>query len=334
LASTLRDVAKRSCVSTGTVSRVLNNKMVMPISPETVERIKQAARDLQYSPNAMARALATGRTHTLGLFSIEMTDPHFAQMLEAVEAKASAMGYQVIVSGTLDPISRRERVDGLLALASPTDPQFEGISERLSSIFVYNQSESHSNLVAWSDEEGMGLAVKHLADLGHRYIVGLFCSGAGGETPHPKVLGFRSALENTGIQSVECFDMVKPNQRKDGAQCENGYRATQKLIQEGVPFTAIVARNDFLALGALRALKEAGLSVPQNVSVVGYTDSIHAVCADPPLTSVRTPIAEAGEIAVERLIRSIEDRESTFEGTMLPTTLEVRQSSAPCSGRS
>jgi DNA-binding LacI/PurR family transcriptional regulator len=128
--------------------------------------------------------------------------------------------------------------------------------------------------------------------------------------------------------------MVMPNQRKDGAQCENGYLATQTLIQEGVPFTAIVARNDFLALGALRALKEAGLSVPQNVSVVGYTDSIHAVCADPPLTSVRTPIAEAGEIAVERLIRSIEDRESTFEGTMLPTTLEVRQSSAPCSGRS
>jgi DNA-binding LacI/PurR family transcriptional regulator len=100
-------------------------------------------------------------------------------------------------------------------------------------------------------------------------------------------------------------------------------------LRSGQPFTALVARNDFLALGALRALREAGRRVPEDVSVIGYTDSIHALCSDPALTSVRTPIAEAGEIAVERLLRAIEEGESSFEGTILPTSLTVRESCAP-----
>ncbi len=99
---TLRDVAIRSGVSTSTVSRVLNDKIGLPILPSTVERIKRAARELEYLPNAMARSLATGRTYTLGLFSDEMTDPHFAQMLEAAEAAATSLGYHLIVSGTLE----------------------------------------------------------------------------------------------------------------------------------------------------------------------------------------------------------------------------------------
>src|SRR5690242_7381279 len=108
LAVTLRDVARRSGVSAGTVSRVLNNKTGVPIMPETVERIKRAARELAYIPNATARALATGRTHTLGLYINEMTDPHFAQMLEAVESKASELGYQPIISSALESVSLQE----------------------------------------------------------------------------------------------------------------------------------------------------------------------------------------------------------------------------------
>jgi DNA-binding LacI/PurR family transcriptional regulator len=107
---------------------------------------------------------------------------------------------------------------------------------------------------------------------------------------HPKVTGFRRAIVEAGVQSIECWQAFAPDQTTQGYQYENGFRATQTLLRSGQPFTALVARNDFLALGALRALREAGRRVPEDVSVIGYTDSIHALCSDPALTSVRTAI--------------------------------------------
>lgn len=356
MATTLADVARRSGVSVATVSRVLNNKMVMPIPPATIERIRRAAEELGYRPNPMARALATGRTHTLGLFSLEMTDPHFAQMLEAVESRARASAYHLIVSSALDEVSRKGRVDGVVVLGSPANEMFASLPARLPTVFVYNSYELRPNLVGWSDEEGMRLAVEHLVDLGHRHIAALFCYGEEKYTPppedagirradhpslrcpravlaqHPKVSGFRKAVQQAGIEAIECWEAPRPDQIPQGYQFENGYLATRRLLSEKQPFTAIVARNDFLALGALRALREFGVSVPQEVSVIGYTDSLHALCADPPLTSVLTPIAQAGELAVERLIRSIEQGEEPLSGAILSTSLTIRLSCAPPPG--
>jgi len=330
VATTLADVARRSGVSVATVSRVLNNKMVMPIPAATVERIRRAAEELEYRPNLVARALAMGKTHVLGLFSEEMTDPHFAQMLEAVEAKAREAGYHLIVSSTLDGISRQGRVDGIVILGPPDSPRFAALSERLPTVYVYGATEPHPNLVAWSDEEGMYRATRHLLDLGHRRIVALLCYGEATMPALPKASGFRRAIREAHAESIECWEGYKPDRIADGNQFENGYRAVRRLLREEQKFTAIVARNDFLALGALRALREAGRSVPRDISVVGYTDSIHALCADPPLTSVRTPIAEAGEIAVRRLVCSIEARGEDVTGIMLPTSLTLRESCMAC----
>jgi LacI family transcriptional regulator len=340
------DVAKRSGVSTATVSRVLNNKMVMPIPQETIERIKKAAEDLNYIPNVQARALVTGKTQTIGVCSSEMTDPHFALMLDAMEAKADVLGYQLIVSKSVDVVSLKGRVDGSVILGSPNDPKFVNIMRHVPTVFVYNAPELRPNLVGWSDEEGMQLAVEHLADIGHRMLAVLFCYGVEKRTAHMsgmnassemvctravlkqhlKVSGFRKAVQRTGIEAVECWDAPYPDQIAHGHQIQNGYEAIRRLIAARERFTAVVARNDFLALGAIRALREANIRVPDEVSVVGYTDSIQALCADPPLTSVRTPIAEAGELAIMALIQSISEDQSSFEGKILPTTLTVRQS--------
>lgn len=348
MSATLLDVAKRSGVSTATVSRVLNNKMVMPIPPETVARIKKAAAELEYRPNLQARALATGKTHTLGVYSTEMTDPHFAQMLEAMDTKAASLGYHLIVSSNLDVVSRKGRVDGSIVLGAPDHPEFATLSRHVPAVFVYNAAQRRPNLVGWSDEEGMQLAVNHMVGLGHRQFVALFCYGeekrmplpnAAEPTPavycpratlaqHLKVSGFRSAIMQANVQAIECWDAVYPDHIAHGYQIENGYQAIKQVLQQKSRFTAIVARNDFLALGALRALREAKLAVPDEVSVIGYTDSIQALCADPLLTSVRTPIAEAGNLAVETLIHSIAEGKSSFHGTILPTSLTIRQSCA------
>jgi LacI family transcriptional regulator len=334
VAVTLSDVARKSGVSVGTVSRVLNGKMVSPIPADTIARIRRAAEDLHYRPNPLARALVTGKSQTLGLFSRELTDPHFLQMLEAVESKARELGYHLIVSSSLEGVSRKGRVDGTIVLGEPHCFAEESIPGRQPAIYVFHSEAIEQDMVAWSDEEGMCLATTHLLEQGHKHVIALFCYGEEKATvSYPKVQGFRRALANSNATVRECWEAPCPNQYSQSQQYENGYRNIRRLLAEGVYFTGIVARNDFIALGALCALREAGVNVPQDVSVVGYTDSIQAACADPPLTSVRTPIAPAGEIAVEQLVRRLDGLRYDFSGVLLPTSLSVRQSTAPAPQR-
>lgn len=320
---TLAEVATRAGVSKATASRVLNNKMVMPIPETTIERIKRAAEELGYRPNALARALATRRTHTLGIYTREMTDPHFAQMLEAVEAKARGMSYHVVVGGELEGIAGEGRVDGVLMLASPREAQFAPLLRDTVSVFVWSESQPTPNCVSWNDIEGAYQAGQYLLRLGHRRVAGLFGDYPPEEPPYPKVLGFRKAMQEGGAQWQEYQKKLSPD------QFDNGYLLTQELLRASERATAIFARNDFLAIGALKALREAGIAVPQEMSVVGYNDTVLARYTDPALTSVRTPIAQAGEIAVERLVKAIETKESEFPGTVLPTSLTLRDSCAP-----
>jgi LacI family transcriptional regulator len=320
MAVTLADVAKRAGVSPATVSRVLNNKLVMPIPESTIDRIQQAARDLRYRPNAQARALITRRTYTIGFFTLEMGDPHFAQMLQAVEEKARSLCYHIAVCGDLDALMRQGRVDGVLLL---TDPQREGIREILEetpAMFVWPADRPVQGCVAWSDNEAAYCCVRYLLKQGHREIRGLFGDLPESASLLPKVMGFDRALQERGLPGSKWLGCRSTD------QFENGYLLTQQAIRSGEPFTAIFARNDFLAVGALSALRESGLAVPGDVSVVGYNDTILAHCSA--LTSMRTPIAEAGAIAVEHLIRSIENEEAPYPGALLEATLVTRQSCA------
>lgn len=326
---TLSDVAAKAGVSIATVSRVLNNKMAMPIPDSTIQKIRNAAEELGYRPNRLARALATGRTHTFGLYSQELTDPHFAQMLEAAESRAASLGYQLIVSTSLASLTDDGRTDGTILLSSPALVKGR-FTESRSVVYVDQCTDPVPDLIGWDDSEGAALAVDHLVQLGHRQIAGVWCYGKRALLDEaPKVQGFRDAVRFAGVESYECWAGSGSGAYHFADQFEDGYRAVWSMLDKSVPFTGLVARNDFIATGALRALREAGLRVPQDVSVVGYTDSIQAVCADPGLTSVRTPIAEAGERAVERLARAVEFPDEPFEGMVLKTELIPRDSTGP-----
>lgn len=329
MAVTLSDVARLAGVSIATVSRVLNNKMAMPIPESTVQRIRAAAEELNYRPNRLARALATGRTHTLGLYSLELTDPHFAQMLEGAESRAASLGYQLIVSTSLASLVEDGRTDGTILLSHPSLLAGKVPAGR-PVVYVNTSTDPVRDMIAWDDSEGVSLAVDHLIQLGHQHIAGVWCYGKRADAESlPKVEGFRNAVRFAGVESYECWGGTGVLSSGFAAQFEDGYRAVWSMLDKGVPFTAIVSRNDFIAAGALRALREAGLRVPQDVSLVGYTDSIHAACADPGITSVRTPISEAGELAVEHLARAVESPETVFEGVVLATELVPRDSTGP-----
>jgi LacI family repressor for deo operon, udp, cdd, tsx, nupC, and nupG len=179
--------------------------------------------------------------------------------------------------------------------------------------------------VSWSDSGGAYKGAKYLTDLGHRKIVGLFGDIDESDPPIPKVEGFRRAVREAGVEPIECFGSLSTD------QFENGCLLTEQLLEKRDDFTALLARNDYLALGAMKALKKAGKAIPGDVSVVGYNDTILAHCADPALTSVRTPIAEAGELAVEQLVKAIEGEASQFPGMTLAVSVTVRSSCAPAS---
>jgi LacI family transcriptional regulator len=321
--ATLADVARRAAVSKGTVSRVLNNRMHMPIPPPTIERIKRAAEELGYRPNALARALATGRTQVIGLYYGNMTDPHFARMLEAVETKARALGYHLVVSSDPESFTGAGRLDGLLSVGVPGDLMASVGTMPVLFVTPLTAASLCPNCVTWDDSEGVYQAVGYLVRLGHRRIVGLWGNYTDDTPPRPRVAGFQRAAQDGCATWLHIYGELSAD------QIENGYLLTRRLLSEKQDFSAIFARNDHLALGALQALHEAKIAVPGAISIIGFGDSMQARGAYPRLTSVHTPFAEAGVLALEQLIQSIETNTHDFPGIALPITLAERDSCAP-----
>lgn len=328
MAVRLIDVARRAGVSVSTVSRVLSNKPDAAIPPVTVDRIKRLAKELHYVPNASARALVSRKTHTIGLYTpnrLELSDPHFGQMLVAVEEKARSLGYFVVLATELDGLVEQARVDGILALDYPSESYPEVPFRDKGIVFAYNAEQAKQNCVTWSDSEGGARAGQYLTSLGHRHVAVFYGDDqeTDGINRTPKGIGFEQAIREA---NATCRAFTR---RLSRDEIENGYLMTQALLQDRQGITAIFARHDLTAMGVLKALREAGLSIPRDLSVISYFDTVLAYAADPALTSVRTPIAEAGEVALEQLVKIIEGEHEAFPGVMLPTSLTIRASCAP-----
>ncbi|MCE5323513.1 LacI family transcriptional regulator [bacterium] len=323
---TIYDIAGQLGISAATVSRVLNSRNDSLISEATRARVISAAKQMGYKPNTMARALVTGKTYNIALFAEDMqerTGPHFARMLEAMEPKARELGYRMVVCGELESVLSSGMVDGVVLLAS-SHPKLTSKFDHIARIFVYSSPDIVTNSVCWNDLEGTCMALDYLCSLGHRSIVGILGDIRPEMEEHsPKVVGFRRAMEKSGLHWRELIGTRSTD------QFENGYLLTKELLADPGDVTALFARNDFIALGAMKAIMETGMSIPDDISIVGYNDTILARCVYPGLTSVHTPIAEAGVIAVEHLIRSMEGNQEEFAGAILPISLAVRDSCAP-----
>ena len=329
--ATLADIAKEAAVSSGTASRVLNNKMTMPISQSTIDRIRQAARQMNYQPNAVARALATGKTRTIGLHYRGTTETMFLRILEAVEAKARERGYHLIVSSDLQSFSTWSAIDGLIYIAS-----LDYLPEQTAlcgkpTVFVSpsRAGEPQSNLITWSEFDAAQMAVRYLVSLGHRYIGAIWGDYADSEPALPRVAGFRSAVAESGVFGVEQFgERGKPG-KDHGNHIPCGYSQMCEMLEQHPEVTAIFARNDYLAMGALKALQKAKVEVPEQISLIHYGDSILSQAVYPELTSVSHPNAEASVLALERLIEMSENGGEGFPAISLPITLCERASCAP-----
>ena len=330
-------MAAKAGVSRTTVSFVLNDRPGANISPSTRERVLLAAAELGYHPHAPARILAGGKSHTLGFVlrqSAEQVagDAALAETLRGLATAARAAGFRVMVEpldpvdGSYEALLRAQHVDGLVLSGPRIDD--EGLVELARDGFPIVLQGSLPGLdvasVDIDNVSGARRAVEHLIGLGRRRIACITNAPLAYTAAQERRDGYRAALEAAGIEYDPQFVA------EAAFDAGSGHRAMADLLKRA-SFDAVFVASDVVAFGAIAAIREAGLLVPADISVVGFDDIALAGFFDPPLTTVRLPAFDLGVAAGTALLDRIAGR-SLPDRTLLPTELIVRSSTAPAAG--
>lgn len=336
----LKDVARRAGVDPSTASRVLRDDPGQQVRPETRQRILDAARELKYRPNALARGLRTRRTDTLGLIIPSLDNLGFADVTHGIQSAAAAAGKLVMlveadaVAGSSHSVYERligdGRLDGMIvAFASLDDELVAQLGEREIPLVLVNRRTSrvHGSVVV-DDERGSRMAVEHLIGLGHRRI-GYIGLGADTDTARRRLTGYGAGMTSAGIP-------IDPRWFAAGSPTEDGGRSAVEQVlaaNPGNPPTAFFVASLMSAIGALSALAAAGLRVPADVSLVTFNDHPFAAHTAPPLTTVRMPNFKMGQEAVRMLLDAF--RGEPVRDLVIDDAPEivVRASTAPPRGR-
>lgn len=298
--ATIRDVSRLAKVSPATVSRVLNGSV--PVSPERRDAVMAAIARLDFRPNAFARSLATNRAHGIGVVVSEVSSGVYGSILQGIESVIEGHDMHMLVSSghhradieqRAYEFLRQRRCDALiLQLDGASDEQvLDWARADVPVVVVGRRVPALADRCIYLDNVAGGyLATRHLIDRGHRaiaHVAGL----AGVADAHDRLVGYRRALEDAGIAYDEALVA-------DGDFMEDaGQLAMRRLLDRERDFTAVFAANDQSAAGALRALREGGVRVPDDVSVVGFDDTLPARYLVPSLTTVRQPLQEMGQAA-------------------------------------
>jgi LacI family transcriptional regulator, galactose operon repressor len=331
---TLEEIAKQAGVSRSTVSRVLNEHP--NVSADARQRVLAVTQRLDFQPNVAARSLALGRTQIIGLVIPErvsslFTDPYFPMLIQGVSAASNAHDYSVML-WLADPDYERRRIrkivqggmiDGvIIASMLIDDPLVAALTERQLPFILVGRhpTDTRINYVDVDNRLSARDMVAHLLRLGHRRVATItgpknMIAGA------DRLEGYTMALRERGL----AFD---PSLVFEGDFTEaGGYAGMLRLLAHSP--NAVFVASDTMALGALRALREAGKRVPQDIAIASYDDMPFAARIDPPLTSVRQPVQRAGYVAAETLMDLISDPDSAPRRIILPTELVIRASSGP-----
>jgi DNA-binding LacI/PurR family transcriptional regulator len=331
--ATIRDVAARAGVSTATVSYVLNNRN--RVAEVTRQKVLDAMGELSYYPSANARSLVRRKTNLIGLLiphrpeSVYL-DPYFAELIRGVAIMSDAYRCNPVlltVEGAehareiYDRIGRNDLVDGILmSYLSEHDTYLlrEMAADGIPFVIIGSAAERKVTFVDVDNRGGAELAINHLAQRGHRAIG--YINGPA-DSPHAKqrLHGFRGALLAGRIPAEQC-PVVNGAFTREG-----GYAAMAHLLEGRNRPTAVFVASDLMAVGAMQCLHERSVQIPGDISLVGFDDTLFAVATYPTLTTVRQPIRQLGEMALDLLYKKIHDMPSP-SSIILPTELIVRDS--------
>lgn len=326
---TIRDVADRAGVSVATVSRALNRSG--PVREETRRRIEEAVRALRYRPNSAARSLITRRTRMLGVLLPDLHGEYFSELLRGIDQAAQAGGYHLLVSSSHDNADDLEfalqgmhgRLDGLIVMAPKVDGAV--LKELLPvdiPIVLLNSADDglECDSLRIDSFAGARAVLEHLAAHGHRRI-GIINGPAENFDARERLRGYRAALEAAGLPLDERLEVA------GDFTGPAGYAGANDLLAVEPRPTAIFAANDASALGALSALQQAGIPVPEEMALAGFDDIASTQYAMPPLTTVRGPLTQLGARAVARLAAAISGgATAALQRELLPAALVLRRS--------
>lgn len=332
---TLRDVAEEAGVHTSTASRALNPATRSVVNVETVERVLAVADRLGYRPHPLARGLRTNQTFSVGVVIPDVENPLFGPIIAGIDEAIEPGGYSLLIGNTAhdDPDHNRRvigsmlerRVDGLILATASRDDELLGrlLDDGTPLVLVNRAAELPITSIVGDDHAGIGLAVRHLADLGHRRL-GHVAGPQDLSTGHDRSVAFKEWTARLGLETGEV-------EVAEWYQVEPGYVSAGRLFDRAPGITAIVAANDLLALGAYRAARDHDRTVGGDVSITGYNDIPLLDLMQPPLTSVSVPYRSMGNEAARALLDLIErphDQPGPRKAVRLTPELVVRGSTA------
>jgi LacI family transcriptional regulator len=325
---TIKDVAREAGVSVATVSRVWNDAAF--VSAATRQRVSEVATRLGYSPHGAARSLITRTTDAIGVLLPDLYGEFFSEIIRGIDQTAQHHGYHILVSSSHDSReeieaalrSMRGRVDGMIIMSPDLEAQhtLQALAGGFPVVLLNGGSDSGSfDSITIANHEGAREMVRHLVRRGHRRVA-MIAGPARNYDAAERLRGYRSALTESGIELDEALV-------KEGSFSElSGHDAAVALLALAHRPTAIFAANDSMAIGALSALREQGLRVPEDIAVGGFDDIPTARYMNPPLSTVHVDISTLGERAMDLLLALVREGEHPRQQLQLPATLVVRSS--------
>ncbi len=333
---TISDVARLAGVHPGTVSRALNLKTESKVNPETVRRVRRAAKQLGYQPNSIARGLRTSSSMTIGVITPALPTPIFPPIVRGIDSHLATRGYSAVVVNTdgSDVTERllfeslvQRQMDGFVFATGHSGPSIaaEAYERGIKAVMVNRDSGGVPYPAAVGDDaEGIRAALAHLAGLGHTRIVHI----AG-----PSAFSTSQVREKAFVDGCVEFGLSGEVVGTAAYSVDEGQRAMGRVLESSSPGpTAVVAANDLIALGVYHALRIHGLRCPQDISVVGFNDMPFAGDFQPAMTTVRAPHFELGVVAARLLCDEIESSSIMAAKIMLPVELIIRESTARVAG--
>jgi LacI family transcriptional regulator, galactose operon repressor len=329
---TIKDVAARAGVSYTTVSHVLNE--TRPVRSSTRDRVLAAAHDLHYKPSAVARSLKHQATRSVGVLLPNAFSPYFAELARGIEDACFRAGWTSVLCSS-DHVSERQaaylellhqkRVDGIVLASPMLEASWLQALDGATCPLVVSGHEVpglEADVVQIDNERGGAMAAAHLLRLGHKRF-GCITGNPELDPSRDRLQGFRDAIQEAGA-TLEEGAVVASDFTTAG-----GYRVGLELLRSGVKFTALFVQSDMMAIGVLRAAGELGISVPGQLSVVGFDDIELSRFLFPALTTIGMPLRQVGEATAQALFERISRPDETPRRVRLRPTLRARESTAP-----
>lgn len=324
---TIRDVAARAAVSHQTVSRVINNNK--RVRPETRAAVEAAIAELGYRPNAMARSMARGRSGVLACISPNLTDYTFASIIDGAEREARKQGYFLLSASApdektfatmVDDLVSSRRAEGIIVINPHADGRHNYLPQNYPLVFAGARPHIEvASSVALDDEAAARTATQHLIDLGHQQI-GCLTGPMAEECSQDRYAGYTAVLTAAGLPYDDTL-VIEGNW-----SAQSGYDALMSLAKDSHLPSAFFVQNDQMAVGALRAARDLGLQLPDQLSIIGIDDIPLAAYFSPPLTTLKQDFMSIGREAAGLLIETIKEPDAPHQHLRLPAEFILRRS--------